>query len=156
MKRRIKMKKSKPIDRSHFCYEEEVEEIGLCDFVPSEPIAQFTFDNNFVPSNEPMIKVESAKVSPEVLLTSSSLSNLPDNRTLKSKVNGITPPIDGENFEIKRGFTFRRSTIRLLNELKAADPNVNVYLSTLVDKALRHYHEYIFKEKYPQNQNIFR
>ena len=141
------MKKSKPIDKNDFCYEEEVEENGLCDFVPGNPITQFTFDNNFVVSNEPMIKVQTPKASQEVLLTSTSLNSLPDNRTLKSEANGITPPIDGEFFEIKRGFTFRRSTIRMLNELKAADPNENVYLSTLVDKALRHYHEYIFKER---------
>src|SRR5471030_3095534 len=141
------MKKSKPIHKNDLCYEEEVEENGLCDFVPGNPIAQFTFGNDSILSNEPMLKAQPAKVSPEVLLTSSDLSNLPDNRLLKSKANGITPPIDGEYFEIKSGFTFRRSTIRLLNELKAADPNENIYLNTLIDKALRHYHEYIFKEK---------
>ena len=76
---------------------------------------------------------------------------IPDNRTLKSEPNGITPPIDGEYFVIKRGFIFRKSTVRMLNELKAKHPNENIYLSTIVDKALRHYHEYIFKENGSQN-----
>ena len=53
------MKKSKPIDKNDLCYEEEVEENGLCDFVPGNPVAQFIFDNNFVPSNEPMLKLPS-------------------------------------------------------------------------------------------------
>ena len=42
---------------------------------------------------------------------------VPDNRTLKAEPNGITPPIDGEYFVIKRGFIFRKSTVRMLNEL---------------------------------------
>ena len=145
------MKKSKPVDEDDLCYVEEVEENGLCDFVPGDPIAQFTFEDNSVLSNEPMIKPQPAQAPLEVPLTSSDHLNLVDNRTLKSESNGITPPIDGEYFVIKRGFTFRRSTVRLLNELKAAHPNENVYLSTIVDNALRHYHEYIFKEKGSQN-----
>jgi len=145
------MKKTKPIDKDDLSYEEPVEENGLCDFVPGNPIAQFTFENNSVPSDEPMIKLPINKKPPEVSLNFRSSSSLPDNRTLKSEPNGITPPIDGEYFVIKRGFTFRRSTVRKLNELKAAHPNENVYLSTIVDRALRHYHEYVFKEKGDQN-----
>ena len=147
----INMKKSKAIDKDDLCYMEEVEENGICDFVPGIPIAQFTFENNSAPSNEPMIKLQTAEVPPKVSLISSSDLELIDNRRLKSEPNGITPPIDGEYFVIKRGFTFRRSTVRMLNELKAAHPNENVYLSTIVDKALRHYHEYIFKENGSQN-----
>ena len=141
------MKKSKPIDKDDLCYEEPVEEIGLSDFVPGNPIAQFTFEDNSVPSNEPMIKQSIVEKLPEVSLNFGSSSSLPDNRTLKSDHNGITPPIDGEYFVIKRGFTFRRSTVRMLNELKAAHQNENVYLSTIVDSAIRHYHEFVFREK---------
>ena len=102
-------------------------------------------------NNKPMIKPQHVLAPLEVPLTSSDHLNLVDNRTLKSEPNGITPPIDGEYFVIKRGFTWPRSTVSLLNELKAAHPNENVYLSTIVDNALRHYHEYIFKEKGSQN-----
>ena len=145
------MKKSKLIDKDDLCYMEEVEENDLCDFVLGTPIAQFTFDNNSAPSNDPMINQKPSEKPTETSLTSSDHPDLVDNRTLKSEPNGITPPIDGEYFVIKRGFTFRRSTVRMLNELKAAHPNENAYLSTIVDKALRHYHEYIFKEKGSQD-----
>ena len=145
------MKKNNLIDKDDLCYMEEVEENDLCDFVLGTPIAQFTFDNNSAPSNDPMINQKPSEKPTETSLTSSDHPDLVDNRTLKSEPNGITPPIDGEYFVIKRGFTFRRSTVRMLNELKAAHPNENAYLSTIVDKALRHYHEYIFKEKGSQD-----
>jgi len=43
----------------------------------------------------------------------------PDSRKGKSCPNGITPPVDGEAFDMKRTYAFRKSTIRKLNELKA-------------------------------------
>ena len=117
--RRLKMKKSKLIDKEDLCYVEEVEENGICEYLPTgTPIAQFTFENNSIPTNEPMLKARPAEKPIEVSLKPSSTLNLPDNRTLKSEPNGITPPIDGEYFVIKRGFTFRRSTIRMLMNLK--------------------------------------
>ena len=145
------MKKSNLIDKDDLCFVEAVEENGFCDVVLGTPIAQFTFENNSVPSNDPMIKQPPADVPPEISFDSGNQLDLLDNRTLKSQPNGITPPIDGEYFTIKRGFAFRRSTIRLLNELKAAHPDENVHLSTIVDKALSHYHKYIFEEKGSQN-----
>ena len=145
------MKKSKLIDKDDLCFVEEVEENGFCDVVLGTPIAQFTFGSNLVPSNDPMIKQSPADVPQEISFDSGNQLNLLDNRTLKSQPNGITPPIDGEYFAIKCGFAFRRSTIRLLNELKAAHPDENVYLSTIVDNALSHYHKYIFEEKGSQN-----
>ena len=145
------MKKSNLIDKDDLCFVEAVEENGFCDVVLGTPIAQFTFENNSVPSNDPMIKQPPADVPPEISFDSGNQLDLLDNRTLKSQPNGITPPIDGEYFTIKRGFAFRRSTIRLLNELKAAHPDENLYLSTIVDKALNHYNKYIFEEKGSQN-----
>jgi hypothetical protein len=62
------------------------------------------------------------------------------------KQKGATPPIDGEPFTIKRSYHMRESTIRLLMELKAAHPDVNVYLNTIMDAAVHHYHDYIFKQ----------
>lgn len=35
----------------------------------------------------------------------------------------------------------------LFNELKSAHPNENIYIITIVDIALRNYHEYVFKDK---------
>ena len=83
------------------------------------------------------VPVESKKAFP---------SELVDTRKLQLQSNGITPPIDGEYFEIKRTFIFRRSTVRMLNKLKAEHPDVNVYLSTIVDEALRHYYEAVLNK----------
>ncbi|MBL4934236.1 hypothetical protein JK636_00535 [Clostridium sp. YIM B02515] len=71
-----------------------------------------------------------------------------DNRTLQKQPYGITPPVDGERFEVKRTFMFRRSTVRMLNKLKAEHEDENVYLSSILDEAVRHYYEFVFsKEK---------
>jgi len=67
-----------------------------------------------------------------------------DNRVGKPKPNGITPPIDGEPFDLKRTYPLRSSTVRKLSELKAAHPDVNAYLSTILDAAIVHYYNYIF------------
>lgn len=61
----------------------------------------------------------------------------------KKSTKGITPSIDGEPFNIKRGYQFRESTIRMLNELKLNHQDVNVYLNTIVDAAIRNYYDYI-------------
>jgi hypothetical protein len=71
---------------------------------------------------------------------------LQDNRTHRSQPYGITPPVDGENFEIKRTFLFRYSTIRLLNKLKAEHEDVNAYLSSIIDEAIRFYYKECHKE----------
>ena len=142
------MKKTKPMSKDDLAYEEEVEEIGLCDYVPDPKGILFTFGNNVEPRDEPMLNLQPGEACPEVKIKATNV--LPDNRALKSEPNGITPPIDGEFFLVKRGFAFRRSTIRKLNELKAAHENENAYLSSIVDKALCHYYEYIFKEKHSQ------
>lgn len=69
-------------------------------------------------------------------------------RTLMG-LNGITSPVDGEYFQIKHTFIFRRSTLRMLNQLKAAHPNENTYLSPEAHAAIQHYYYYIFNEGGP-------
>ena len=66
---------------------------------------------------------------------------------LSNGAKGLTPAIDGEFFTIKRGYQFRPSTIRKLNELKTLHPNINAYLNTILDEAILHYYNYIIKEK---------
>jgi hypothetical protein len=75
-----------------------------------------------------------------------------DNRRFHEQPYGRTPPVDGEAFEIKRTFLFRRSTVRLLNRLKAEHENENAYLSSIVDEAIRHYYKQVFEEEntYPR------
>lgn len=134
------MKKTKPLSKDDLCYEEEVEEDGICDFVPGKIVAQFNFTGDTIPSNEPMLKEQTP-------IMTKAMDVLPDNTIPKAQPNGITPPIQGEYFVIKKGFTFRKSTVKKLNEIKASNSDINVYLSTIVDEAICRYYDYIFKEK---------
>ena len=57
---------------------------------------------------------------------------------------GTTPPIDGEYFTIKRGYKLRPSTVRRLHEIKAGHSDINIYMNTIIDKAINHYYEEVF------------
>ncbi|MEQ8198280.1 MAG: hypothetical protein ABRQ27_09785 [Clostridiaceae bacterium] len=46
---------------------------------------------------------------------------------------------------MKRTYAFTKSTIRKLNELKARHPDVNAYLSTILDEAINYYYEHVGK-----------
>ncbi|MGJ0909502.1 hypothetical protein [Clostridium botulinum] len=70
-----------------------------------------------------------------------------DNRKNTGVVNGITPPVDGEAFTIKRTYLFRKSTIRKLNQLKANSEDINIYLNTIVDAAINHYFECVINNE---------
>jgi hypothetical protein len=69
------------------------------------------------------------------------------NETYTTTPRGLTPPINGENFTVKRSYTMRPSTVRKLNALKAEHPDVNVLFNTIVDMAISHYYNYIFNAK---------
>lgn len=135
-------------------YEEELEENGIYESpITGTPVAQFTFENNSVSSNKVIPKethseIMEASVQSSIADKQSELTDkIKDNKLLRSQPYGITPPVNGEYFDTRRSFSFRKSTIRMLNELKATHPNINVYLNSIVDKAICHYYEYIFKEK---------
>jgi hypothetical protein len=68
----------------------------------------------------------------------------PQNQSYSSAPRGLTPPINGENFIVKRSYAMRPSTVRKLNALKAEHPDVNVLFNTIVDMAISHYYNYIF------------
>lgn len=108
--------------------------------------SNLTNTNNLSSSTEN----EAQKPIANNLTPSSRISNVTseiiDHRVGKPTPNGITPPVDGEPFGIKRTYPLRKSTIRKLNELKAAHPDVNAYLSTILDAAIVHYYNYIFLE----------
>jgi hypothetical protein len=67
-------------------------------------------------------------------------------KTYASAPRGLTPPVNGEHFIIKRSYAMRPSTVRKLNALKAEHPDVNALLNTIVDMAVSHYYNYIFSE----------
>jgi hypothetical protein len=76
---------------------------------------------------------------------STSTKDIFDNRRTPLP-NRATPPIDGETPTVKRTYTLRDSTIRKINELKNVHPDINVCVSSIVDIALDHYHNYILNE----------
>jgi hypothetical protein len=67
-------------------------------------------------------------------------------KTYASAPRGLTPPVNGEHFTIKRSYAMRPSTVRKLNALKAKHPDVNALFNTIVDMALSRYYNYIFNE----------
>jgi hypothetical protein len=152
----------KPMNIDEISYDYGVEEDSFDEVIVGTPVASFCFGSKtedeiiqestgFITSTAPN---PVNKTQPQLLQVSSqaeaprkdkTTSKLLDNRVGKPTPNGITPPIDGETFDVKRTYALRKSTIRKLNELKAAHPDVNVYLSTILDAAITHYYNFILK-----------
>lgn len=106
------------------------------------------FSDSFIPEDECISAFSFTKdiAQPENTIPINSLSNSELIKSNKKLAYGITPPIDGEMFDIKRSYTFRQSTVRKLNELKAIHPDINVYMNTIVDAAINYYYNYIINE----------
>jgi hypothetical protein len=68
-----------------------------------------------------------------------------DNRSLPI-VNGCAPPIAGEYLDVKRTYMLRKSTVRKINQLKSLHPDLNTYVSTIVDLAVAFYYEHIVND----------
>lgn len=132
------------------CEYEDCEETGVTDYIDcgADAIATFNFTKpplqESLSNNEPQAMKTATKAQSEV--KESISPSLVITGTQQPHPNGITPPVDGEHFEVKRTFVFRRSTIRILNQLKASHPKENAYLSSIVDAALLHYYNHIFSE----------
>jgi hypothetical protein len=60
--------------------------------------------------------------------------------------NTNTPPVDCEAHTVNRFYKIRYSTAKMLNEIKASHPDVNVYMNSIVDEAIRHYYSFVFKK----------
>jgi hypothetical protein len=109
-------------------------------------IASFSFGTV---SNESVNNKQDAKASeqPHPMSNKSAANEMTGMQFYSTNPNGQTPPIDGESFTIKRGYQFRKSTLKKLNELKANHPDINVYLNTIIDEAISYYYDYIFNNK---------
>lgn len=116
-------------------FEDCVEENGFSDVISGTPVSSFSFTNT---STEPVTSNSKPSLAAETKLI--------DNRVGKPYANGIIPPINNEHFDVKRTYILRKSTVRKLNELKAMHPDVNAYLSSILDEAINHYYDYITKE----------
>ena len=150
------------------------EELDICGFasepvITGECISSFSFDDSSenipIPkkqdnntssgtaNNTIDLNISSANTqynkSPAPYLNNKSVTNdktiLNDNR--KTPIaNGMAPPIDGEYLDVKRTYMLRSSTVRKLNELKSIHPEINTYVSTIVDIAIAHYYNHIVND----------
>ena len=82
--------------------------------------------------------------SDKIITADKAETNIQDQ---KVKTYGMTTPIDGETFSIKRGYQFRPSTIKKLNELKANSDNINIYFNEIIDAAICYYYAAVFKNR---------
>lgn len=125
-------RQSNSLSKDDYCYEENVEEIGFDSYI--EPIGECVSSFNF--SSDPSTDLLEVKIPtlPEI--------DLPIKVENKKLPFGLTPPVDGEFYDIKRGYMLRQSTVRKLNELKAMNPDLNAYVSTIVDAAVCYYYEH--------------
>lgn len=149
--------------KNDFAPDENEEILGFT----SEPIASgpcissFSFDDDVDAGNITVTNpnndssFESNNTTPNISYNNKSTSEnstivfnnkiLTDNRKA-SVVNGMAPPIDGEFLDTKRTYMLRSSTVRKINELKSIHPDLNTYVSTIVDLAIAHYYNHIVNE----------
>ena len=157
------------IPKDDLCYEEDIEEIGFEDYVPSSnnSTSMFTFtnetnkklvhsnsNNNSNQSTNKLVH-HSLSITPTTynnelvhLITSTLTPDIDifDNRTLPF-ANGSAPSINGEKPTLKRTYKLRPTTIKKLNELIAIHSDPNTYVSTIVDIAIEFYYDFIKNEK---------
>jgi hypothetical protein len=135
------------------CNDEEIEENGFMegeiDFSKYSSVASFSFASNNTELNASEVQAQDSESLPKAQAETKEAEphELVDNRKLQTQPNGITPPVDGEYFEVSRTFKFRRSTVKILNRLKAEHEDENVYLSSIVDEAIRYYYGGVFNRK---------
>ncbi|WP_297422770.1 hypothetical protein [Clostridium sp.] len=157
-----KRKQNEP-PRNYFAPDENEEILGFTSepIVAGQCISSFSFDDDIEAENITVTNtkndssLESINTVPIFSsdnkarsATDINVSNnkiLTDNRKA-SVANGMAPPIDGEFLDTKRTYMLRASTVRKINELKSIHPDLNTYVSTIVDLAIAHYYNYIVNE----------
>jgi hypothetical protein len=122
---------------------DEIEEDGFSegDVNFGTPIAVFNFEG------AAQLERDNRATQQQKASVKTTGSAICDVQTHKSAPRGITPPIDGEEFSLKRSYQMRPSTVRKLSELRAKHPDVNVYLNSILDAAVIHYYSYIIQEE---------
>jgi len=129
----------------------DIESLDICDVVDEGFIegdmdagkVLSTFNFGMIPASN-NDKVSPMQIPAEV---NTNENFTMQNQTYTSAPRGLTPPINGEHYTVKRSYAMRASTVRKLNALKAEHPDVNLLFNTLVDMAISHYYNYIFNEK---------
>lgn len=119
--------------KNDFAVDEDIEECGFNDSatVGGKCVSSFSFEND----------TQTNQASDNNINTSNNV--LFDDNRHTPIANGITPPVDGEYFTVKRSYMLRESTIRKLNQLKGMHPDINTYICTIVDAAINHYFDFV-------------
>lgn len=145
-------KRNPKFPRNDFAPEEDLDICGFSydEKIPGTCIATFSFndDSSCKVNRESTItntNIPVPKVKNNFNNTSNNNNLLTDNRRTPI-VNGCAPPIDGEFLDVKRTYMLRASTVRKINELKSIHPELNTYVSTIVDIAIAHYYDHIVNE----------
>ena len=138
-------KKEFVMSKDDLCYEEPIDEICFTDYVPpsKDVVASFCFTDEAKEENA-VFEKKKEEAQPVTKINFSS-PHLQDNRH-NPQPNGITPPIDGEFFEVRRSYSFRKSTIIKLNQIKGTSPDYNIYMNTILDNAICFYYDHIMKK----------
>ncbi|EHI98153.1 hypothetical protein CDLVIII_1460 [Clostridium sp. DL-VIII] len=153
-------RKQDKLPKNDFAVEEDLD---ICGFT-SEPIAtgdcisSFSFDDDSINENKTNVTIHNENInntstssnciidfnfSSTTSPNASNQNNILDDNRKAPVVNGMAPPINGEYLDIKRTYMLRVSTVRKINELKSIRPDLNTYVSTIVDLAIAHYYEHI-------------
>ncbi|MBN1062689.1 MULTISPECIES: hypothetical protein [Clostridium] len=149
-------KKEFKINKDDIAYEEEIEECGFTDYIPTggNSIELFSIEDDSITENKEEVNKTIESKSNNLNIKTNNINNNSKNNNTSSNpllfdnrntpiANGAAPPIDGEAANIKRSYTLRKSTVRKINELKSIHPDINVCVSTIVDIAIAYYHEHI-------------
>jgi hypothetical protein len=67
-------------------------------------------------------------------------------KIIKGGTKRRTPTVDGEEFEIKRTYMMRRSTVKMLNQLKGMSEDVDIHINTIIDIAIRYYFNSVIED----------
>ena len=140
-------KKEFVMSKDDLCYEEPMDEICFTDYVPpsKDAIASFCFTDEAKEENTFFEeKKEEAQPVTKINFTPPPIE---DNRHTPQP-NGITPPIDGEFFEVRRSYSFRKSTLIKLNQIKGTSPDYNIYMNTIIDSAICFYYDRVMKKSW--------
>jgi len=67
---------------------------------------------------------------------------------IKRKGKRKTPEVDGEAYDVKRGYQLRKSTVGMLNKLIGMNQNIDIHMNAIVDNAIREaYFRALLREK---------
>lgn len=123
-------------------YDEEENGFSEGDVAPGNVLSSFSFTSE----PEPVLTGTPTTNTFGFNASKPEAETLVDNRKTKKEPNTATPFIEGESYTISRFYKLRYSTAKMLNEIKAAHPDVNVYMNTIVDEAIRYYHDFLFEK----------